>query len=211
MKFSKEDLSKAIKAKMTANGESVAMSDRTISALVDSIYSLGVNEETELDAFTEQVLPTFKSMEGQYRHDNSDFIKKWKEDHKEPTPPVEPNPKPAPTKDDKLDLLMKQIQELKDEQAATKRTNAITAKKAEMLAKLKEKGLKDKEWANNYLNEINVDENTDVDAKVESAMKLFNLSSSHVNPNLTPGGAGGSGNQKEDHAFDDIVARRTRE
>ena len=76
MKFTKEQLLDSLKAKLTANGKHLSISEKTIKSLCDSHYELLVNEETELDSLVEKILPQYVSLNGNYEKENADFIKK---------------------------------------------------------------------------------------------------------------------------------------
>lgn len=207
MKFTEAQLVEALKAQLSKNGKSIAVSDRTIQAQVKTLYSLGVNEETELADFVGAILPSFEELEGNYRKDNSDFIKKWEKDH--PQQNNSPKAEPAkPTGDDKFDVLLKEIQAMKAERDAEKAERATTQKRAELTAKLKEKGVKDDKWVAAYVKKLSLNAETDIDAETTDALELFNKSNANVPPGSTPQPGGGSNDEKPD--FSDIVARLRR-
>jgi hypothetical protein len=65
--------------------------------------------------------------------------------------------------------------------------------KTDILTRLKEKGVKNEEWAVALLEEISITEDFDVDSKVDSYVKLYNKSNAdtgHQTPNFAGGGDG---------------------
>jgi hypothetical protein len=189
MKFTQTDAAKKIRASLTKGGKKCYLSDRTISEQLDTLMKLLVTDETELDDFIAQVEPMFKTSNGNAQNDQADFVKEWNESHPEPKPQPsnEPKPqdKPQPVNDD-LAELRKEIQALKDAQAATLKAKTLTEKKNELIAKLKEKGVKDNEWIESFVGEISITEDLDVDAKADAYLKLYNKSVSNSTTVTTP-------------------------
>jgi hypothetical protein len=74
--------------------------------------------------------------------------------------------------------------------------------KKEFASKAKEKGVKNDEWLSDYMNEISIGDDFDVDAKVESCLKFYNKSVAAVRTDKTPGGGGGS----DDKRIKDVIA-----
>ncbi len=64
--------------------------------------------------------------------------------------------------------------------------------------------MKDKEWINAFLDEVSLDgEGFDVDAKVESYVKMYNKSLAIVDPDITPVDAGKG--KREDKELSDVI------
>ena len=190
MKFEKEALSKAIKAKLTAGGKHLSMSEKTLNDMVSNHYQF-VTEETELDDFVQKILPTYESLEGNYRKDNADFAKKWKEEHPEPTPDKDEVKKDNEKSDDVTAKLLARLEALENNLADREQKALLAQKKADLKAKLKEKGIDDDEWAEDYISGLTIDKDTDVDSRTETALKLFNKANSHAGKR-TPGPTGSS-------------------
>lgn len=206
MKFTKEQAYKELVAKMTARGEKLALSERTINGQLDTLIQFIANDETELDDFIGKVLPSFQNLEGQYRKDNSDFIKQWEQDH----PVVKPNANPEP-KDNKDDDYTKKLEErlaaLEAKNAEAEKKTRISNKKAELLSAMKSKGIKDEDWAKTFIAEINVTEDMDIEAKAESFLKIYNKSKASYDGGGTPRSADGKP-QNYTSLFDDIKKDR---
>lgn len=199
MKFTKEQLLDALKAKLTANGKHLSISEKTIKNLSDSHYDLLVNEDTELDDLLGRLLPQYVSLNGNYEKDNADFIKKWKEDHPEITPP-KPSVPPAPPAGDlspEIKALKEEVRLLKEKDAEREVAKKISAKRSELLAMFKEKGIKDEKWIEKYLGKLPLSEDTDIEKETTDALDFYNLARSHGG--LTPKAAeSGTDNRKND-------------
>lgn len=209
MKFTKEQLSESLKAKLTPNGKKLAMSERTLNANVEKIYKRlekSSNEE-DLDDVVTEYLPDFEEINGNVQKDNSDFIKKWKEEHPDPKPNKAPEPNDG--NEDKLDKLLKEIEGMKAEREAERTAKTISDKRSELLSKFKEKGIKDEKWLNGYIKKIAISKDTDIEAETNDALALYNLSQAETGK-ITPGNAGGGGEEKDEHIWDDIVQRNKR-
>lgn len=202
MKFTKQQLSDALKAKLTENGKHLSISVKTLTSQSDNLYDLLVKEDSELDDVVSKVLPQFTTLNGNYEKDNADFIKKWKEEHPLPKPPSLPDDNPGDTR---LDTLLKEIQGMKEEREKEKAERDATRKRAELLAKLKEKGVKDEKWTDAYLRKVSVTGETDIESEAKDALEFYNLTHSDINPDLNPKPTGG-GEHKDKDQFADIVA-----
>jgi hypothetical protein len=149
-----------------------------------------VNDETELDDFVSQVEPFFKTANGGAQNDQSEFVKKWNEDHPEPSTTHQTDPEgttPASsTQNPDLAALMAKVKELEEKQAAADKAKSLSEKKNELIAKLKDKGVKDEEWITSFLGEVSISEDVDVDAKVESYLKLYNKGKASQGGGATP-------------------------
>lgn len=189
MKFTKEDARKELSEQIVAKGETLSLSERSINEQLDTLMSLLANEETELEDFVKSVVPIFKTANANVRNDVSAGIKEYQE--KNPIVRAQPTTKPAP-KDDPDTEIEKRLKELEEELNAAKNEQRVSDVKREVIAKLKEKGVKDEEWAAAFLAEINIGEDFDVDSKVDSYVSLYNKQSANAPTSITPQGTGGS-------------------
>lgn len=187
MKFTKEQLLDSLKAKLTANGKRLSISEKTIKSLCDSHYELLVNEETELEGLVEKILPQYVSLNGNYEKDNADFIKKWKEEH----PDTKPTTKGEPTNgkggdggDDRINKLLDRLEVLEKANKEAETAKIVSQKRNELLSAFKEKGIKDEKWTEKYIAKISISGETDVEKETEDALDFYNLS--HVSTTGTP-------------------------
>ena len=187
LKFqTKEQLLDSLKAKLTANGKHLSISEKTIKSLCDSHYELLVNEETELDSLVEKILPQYVSLNGNYEKDNADFIKKWKEEH----PDTKPTTKGETTDnkgdeggDDRINKLLSRLEVLEKANKEAQTAKIMSQKRNELLSAFKEKGINDEKWTEKYIAKISISDETDVEKETEDALDFYNLS--HVSTTRT--------------------------
>ena len=195
MKFTKEQLLDALKAKLTAKGKHLSISKKTITRLSDSHSDLLVREETEISDLVRKILPQYVSLNGNYEKDNADFIKKWKEDHPEP----KPKPNGAPNPDDNISSevekkLLERLEALERKEAEAEAARLTSVKRGELLDKFKEKGISDDKWINAYLKKLSISKDTDIEAETADALDFYNLSHANSGGRNTPGNSGSNNN-----------------
>lgn len=210
MKFTKEQLSEALKAKLTNNGKkNLAMSERSFNGKVERIYKrlekASDKDELELDDVVADYLDDLQEDDNNIRNDNSKFVKEWEKNH--------PTKDGKSSKDDgedgkgdesKLDKLLKELQDLKSEREEEKKAKAISEKRNQLKSALKGKEVKNEDWINDQLELIHIDSETDVEALTEKLVNSYNKFSANTPPDITPGGAGGGADKPDD--FGDVVA-----
>lgn len=191
MKFTQTDAAKKISGILTRGGKDQQLSDRTIAENIDSLMKALVNDDTELDDFVKIVEPMFKTWQNNAKKDTSDFIAKWEEDHPDTLKdePKKDEPKTTP----EYEALKAEIEALKAANALNEKNQKLSAKKTDLITALGNKGIKDKEWLDTFLSEVNITEDMDVEAKAESYAKLYNKSKANVSPTPTPGNPTGGG------------------
>nr|DAG82346.1 MAG TPA: hypothetical protein [Caudoviricetes sp.] len=205
MKFTKQQLLDTLKAKLTANGKHLSISDKTIKSLSDSHFDLLVNEETELDELVSKLLPQFVSLNGNYEKDNADFIKKWNTEHPRKDPKEEPggNNNNGNEPNDAMSKLLKRLEALEQRGAEYETERLVSGKRSELLAKLKEKGINDTKWVDAYMKKLTLTKDSDIEKELSDAEEFYNTSHSSTKTN-TPGASGlGDGGEKVD--FSDII------
>lgn len=204
MKFTKEEAHKDLVAKLTAKGEKLNLSERSINEQLDALMPLIANEETELADFIDKVTPLFKTADANVRNDVSvgiaDFKKSYKPEEKKGE--VKPEEKKAEA-DEAYAKLLKRLDDLENESKANKAKETVNGLKQSFVAKVKEKGVKDDEWLNFYLETAVIDENFDVDAKAEACLKFYNKSKSGIKTDVTPEKGGG---KSDDKYLNDVIA-----
>ena len=204
MKFTKEEAHKDLVARLTAKGEKLNLSERTINEQLDALMPLIANEETELADFLDKVAPLFKTADANVRNDVSvgiaDFKKSYKTEEKKEEVKDD---KKDPQADDAYAKLLKRLDDLENEAKANKAKETVNSLKQSFVAKVKEKGVKDDEWLNFYLETAVIDENFDVDAKAEACLKFYNKSKAGIKPDVTPERGGG---KSDDKYLNDVIA-----
>lgn len=208
MKFTKEQLSEALKAKLTNGGKkNLAMSERSFNGKVERIYKrlekASDKDELELDDTVSEYLDDLQEDDNNIRNDNSKFVKDWEKSH--PDKKDDKDDKKDDKKDkDKLDLLLEEIQTLKAEREQEKKVKTISEKRNSLKSALKGKDVKNEDWINDQLELIHIDAETDIEALTERLVKSYNKFSSNTPPDITPKGTG-SGKENLEHEFDDIA------
>lgn len=190
MKFTKDEAYKELVARMTAKGEKLNLSERSVNEQLETLISLIANEEMELTDFIEKVLPVVKTTDANVRNDVSKGIKDYTD--KNPYKQIEPQP-PTPqnepdTKTDfekRLEALEKRNQELE--------LKALTeTKKANLRAYLKEKGVANEEWIDLMLTEVAISGETEIEQKGNTLVEMYNKMYANMPNDTTPKGSGGS-------------------
>ena len=202
MKFTKEDACKELTAKIPQKGQTLNLSERSINEMLDTLMPLIANDETELSDFVTNVLPTFRTADGNVRNDVSVGIKNYKDNN-----PVTPPKKDDTQKLDEDDAMAKalaRIEELEKKNAENERKAQLSSRRNEIISKMKEKGVKDKEWIDDFLNEVSIDgAEFDMDAKVDSYVRMYNKFHVVADPDATPRNAGGG--KGEDKALTEVI------
>lgn len=190
MKFTKEDACKELAKQMTVNGEKLNLSDRSINEQVEALLPLVANDEMELTDFVTKTLPMFKTANANVRNDVAQGIREYKDNN-----PIKPNPTPNPNpkgeQNEEIAKLLERIEKMESESAAVKQREREDGIRRTIHSKLKEKGVKDKDWVNSFLSEITITDDFDVDAKVESYLNIYNKAMANMPSNITPASAGG--------------------
>lgn len=194
MKFTKEEARKELSAQIVAKGEKLSLSERSINEQLDTLMSLLANEETELSDFVTSVVPIFKTANANVRNDVSAGIKEYQENNPviKTQNPIEPN-----KKDDPDTEIEKRLKALEEELNTARNEKRVSEFKRDVVAKLKEKGVKNEDWANALLAEVSISDDFDVDAKVESYVNLYNKMGANTPADVTPGATDGSAVNKK--------------
>ena len=205
MKFTKDEANKELVAKIPQKGQTLNLSERSINEMLETLMPLIANEETELEDFISIVLPTFRTADGNVKNDVSVGIKNYKDSN-----PVVENPKKEATKDtpkvedEAMAKALARIEELEKKNAENERKAKLVSRREEVASKMREKGVKNREWVNSFLDEVSFDgEDFDIEAKVESYVKMYNLSNANYDPEATPR-EGGKKNG-EDKGLNDVI------
>lgn len=212
MKFTQEQLAEELKAKM---GKDLAMSERTLNAQAARLYARldKAGNEEEIDAVVADYLPDFEEINANVRNEHSRFVKDWMKKHPEKeteqtdkTSNISNN---AKQQEDKLDILMREIQELKEERMQAKAEAAAKAKKEEIRQSLKQQGINNDKWIEAYMRKQSYGADTDTQEEVKDIIEFYNLNNAGGgNANV---GRGGGRGKEEEVDFSDIVAIRKRQ
>lgn len=189
MKFTKEDAIKELVAKLTANGEKLNLSTRSINEQIEALLPLVANEEMECTTFVDAVMPLVKTADANVRNDVSQGIKDYQQKNPIVTPKQEQKTTQQPT-DANSELLARLEALEKKNQEAEKALQHQTVK-SNLSNKMKELGIKNDKWIEMMIGNVAITDDFDVDTKAASYLELYNSMSADVNYNVTPAGTGG--------------------
>lgn len=192
MKFTKEDACKDLMSKIPTKGETLQLSERSINEQLETLMPLLANDETELADFITSVLPIFKTADANVRANVSAQVKEYKEKNPIQDPPKKQDP--SKKEDDEVAKLLERINALEQKNADNEKAKALAKRRSDVTAIMKEKGVKDGEWINDFLEAVNL-EGDDFDAatRAESYVKIYNKTKSKVNKNISPEESEGGG------------------
>ena len=199
MKFTKEDAIKELVAKLTANGEKLNLSTRSINEQIEALLPLVANEEMECTTFVDAVMPLVKTADANVRNDVSQGIKDYQQKNPIVTPKQEPKTTPQATDANSELLARLEALEKKNQENEIALKNQTT--KNNLSNKMKELGIKNDKWIEMMLGNVTITDDFDVDAKATSYVELYNSMFADVNYNVTPAGTGGG---RRDYIGDSI-------
>ena len=197
MKFTKEQAIEKIKALFSSKVEKIDKWERTIKETVDNLFDfLGEESEIELDDFAGKAVKQLNTQKGHIDKEASDVasdLKNQIEELKKQIP--QKKKKKGEDDDDEPNELETRLKAIEDELKAEKAKNAVGQKKTDLIAALKEKGVKNEKWMNKMLGIISIDSETDINKKADELVGMYNDFIADETPDsITPRGSG-SGNR----------------
>lgn len=211
MKFTKEEAFESLKGILTNGGKKpLRMSEKSINKQLEALIPLIANDDMELSDFVSKVKESFSVMNSNAEKDNSDFVKQWEKDHPQanPEPPKSDDSKP----DDAMSKMMQRLEELEKKEAMREKETKISVKRSELLKAMKDKGIKDEQWCKDLVSEISLSDDTDVGAKADSFLKLYNKSKASTgNGNVTPKDTSRSGDNRNENPFKEASEMKKKE
>ena len=198
-KFTKQEAIKALEAKVPAKDKELDLG-RTISEAVDnSLELIGEDSEMELEDFVAKVFKQVKTSIGLTHSENSKVAQKMQSQLDELQKKIDG--KSGQKKDDddgggngnenkEIKAMMEKIAKMEEKLAAKETADTVAEKRKQLIAKMSE-DIKDNEWIDGYLAEINVTADTDVEAKAKDYVAFFNKTHTKggkVTPKSTDGG-----------------------
>lgn len=215
MKFTKQQAVESITAKFADKAKGIDLARTIEEAVSNGIEMIGEDSEMELDAFTAIVEKNVSSALGLARHlktttaselqQQLDEMKK-KLDGKD-TPPTPPK-KDAEIKSDDpaIQAMLEKLTKMEEKLQKQERDTAIEGKRAALKAKMSE-DIKDSEWIDAYLKEINVTEETDVEAKAKDYVAFYNKTAAGGGRrSVTPKQTGGNDDQTDSYVKSTVAA-----
>lgn len=202
MKFTKKDVLEKLKQILTEGGKALRASERTLGDLTETLMEAEKeNAEMDIDAFVAKYKAIYVSVNGNVEHDVSsgvnEFKTKWEKEHSDTDGGQGGGDKEKNNEGDRetsaaIKALLDRIDALEKTNKEQKAKETVSEKRKSILTKLKEKGIEDDDWSNGMLEQITVDENTDVDSKTEQLLNFYNKTKSPAPAPFTPKTPGGS-------------------
>lgn len=193
MKFTKQDAVESLKRDLTNSGrKTLRMSEKSLDKLTEALISEFADDEIGLPDFCTKALAYLSVFNDEMGKNRADFIKEWEKEHPEQNtnPPTDPE-KPKPTEDPALKAYEERIAALEKRIAESDAKSVLAQKRADLTAKLKEKGVKDDKWLDKYLSKVNLAAETDVEAEAEDALTLYNLNKANGGNSVPPANPNG--------------------
>ena len=206
--FTKEEAIKALEAKIPTKDKDLDLG-RTISEAVDnSIELIGEDSEMELNDFVEKVFKQVKTSIGLTHSENSKVATKMQSQIDELQKKV--NGKTQQTDDGtgedddpKFKSLRDELDTIKKRFADEDRQKSIAEKRSAIIHKMAE-SIPDKDWINDYMSQITVTEDTDVDAKANDSVAFYNKTQANVVKRSTTPRKTGEGDDVDSNVKDTV-------
>lgn len=201
MKFTKEDANKELVARLTASGENLHLSQRSINEQIETLLALVANDEMEVSDFVDKILPVVKTADTNVRNDVSQGIKDYKTQNPIVEPKKEPIVKVEPTDPNKELLERLEALEKKNRENELKLHNQNV--KSNLSSKMKELGIKNAKWIDMMLDNIAITDDFDIDTNAKKYLELYNTMQADVDPSVTPNSTQGG---RQDYTTNAIKA-----
>ena len=198
-KFTKEQAIKALEAKIPTKDKELDLG-RTISEAVDnSLELIGEDSEMELEDFVAKVFKQVKTSIGLTHSENSKVAQKMQSQLEELQKKIDGKSGQKKEGDEgdgngnenkEIKAMMEKIAKMEEKLAAKETADTVAEKRKQLIAKMSE-DIKDNEWIEDYLAEINVTADTDVEAKAKDYVAFYNKTHTKggkVTPKSTDGG-----------------------
>lgn len=187
MKFTKEEAGKALAAKLALSAEDLSKWSRTISENVETLCKIyGEESDVDLETFVNNSLPLFNTTAGFLRKVESDLTKTYDAKIKELEGKVKPTPTPTPPAPDPNDDFIKRLEALEEENKRQKEIIKNKELSEQLVAKMKEKGIKSDKWIEALMPNVSFGENFNVDEAADKYLTLYNTMRIVDTPQITP-------------------------
>ena len=184
MKFTKEDANKELVARLTASGENLHLSQRSINEQIETLLALVANDEMEVSDFVDKILPVVKTADTNVRNDVSQGIR----DYKNQNPIVEPKntPNPIVEPNDANKALLERLEALEKKNRENELALHNKNVKSNLSKKMQELGIKNTKWIDMMLDNVSITEDFDVDTNATKYLELYNTMQADIDPSVTP-------------------------
>lgn len=202
MALSKENLYKQIVSKMTANGEKLGLSERSINENLDVLIPLLDNDSITEEEFLNKTLNLFKTSNANIKNDVSVGIKNYKAE-KEKLLEEEKNKNKPNENLTEMEKLLKRIKVLEDNNTQMAEQKKINEKKSSIKNYLKEKGVDNEKWIDLIVDQVSIKGEDVVEDRGKQLLDMYNTMVADPKLNITPNQH--QNNFNKDNQLDEIL------
>jgi len=149
-----------------------ALSDRTIDEYATSILPMISSEEMVNDSFWNAHTTILKSFEGNLNHEVANrvnvFKSEWEKNHPQTPPPPQETPK-----DDKYEILLKEIEGLKKANEESQKKSAMESLRAQALSKGGDLNVSNKNLWKDCVSAASIGDDSTIDSVLEQVKKDY--------------------------------------
>lgn len=185
MALSKENLYKQIVSKMTANGEKLGLSERSINENLDVLIPLLDNDSITEEEFLNKTLDLFKTSNANIKNDVSVGIKNYKAE-KEKLLEEEKNKNKPNENLTEMEKLLERIKVLEDNNTQMAEQKKINEKKSSIKNYLKEKGVDNEKWIDLIIDQVSIKGEDVIEDKGKQLLDMYNTMVADPKLNITP-------------------------
>lgn len=192
MKFTEEQAVEALRAELTNKGrKTLHMTEQTLVGQTAFLMKVLANNDTGLPDFVATAIESLNLIEGGHRKKDSDFAKQLKNENPEKN--IETPPTEHKEENPEMKALMERIAALEKDKQENEKRVSIANKRKEISDIMKSKGVTDDEWLNDFLSEVNITADMDVEAKTAKWLKVYNKSKASGGNPVPPANPQGGG------------------
>lgn len=185
MALSKENLYKQIVSKMTANGEKLGLSERSINENLDVLIPLLDNDSITEEEFLNKTLDLFKTSNANIKNDVSVGIKNYKAEKEKLLEEEKKKNKPNENLTE-MEKLLERIKVLEDNNTQMAEQKKINEKKSSIKNYLKEKGVDNEKWIDLIVDQVSIKGEDVVEDRGKQLLDMYNTMVADPKLNITP-------------------------
>ena len=202
MALSKENLYKQIVSKMTANGEKLGLSERSINENLDVLIPLLDNDSITEEEFLNKTLDLFKTSNANIKNDVSVGIKNYKAEQEKLLAEEKNKNKPNENLTE-MEKLLERIKVLEDNNTQMAEQKKINEKKSSIKNYLKEKGVDNEKWIDLIVDQVSIKGEDVVEDRGKQLLDMYNTMVADPKLNITPNQH--QNNFNKDNQLDEIL------
>lgn len=185
MALSKENLYKQIVSKMTANGEKLGLSERSINENLDVLIPLLDNDSITEEEFLNKTLDLFKTSNANIKNDVSVGIKNYKAEKEKLLEEEKKKNKPNENLTE-MEKLLERIKVLEDNNTQMAEQKKINEKKSSIKNYLKEKGVDNEKWIDLIVDQVSIKGEDVIEDRGKQLLDMYNTMVADPKLNITP-------------------------